>query len=58
MLDRLVAELGPTVFVKPANMGSSIGVSKATGIDELRAALDDALQLRRPDGRRGVRRRP
>ncbi len=43
LLDRLVAELGPTVFVKPANMGSSIGVSKATGTDELRHALDDAL---------------
>lgn len=43
LLDRLVAELGPTVFVKPANMGSSIGVSKATGIDELRVAIDAAL---------------
>jgi D-alanine-D-alanine ligase len=44
VLDRLIAELGPTVFVKPANMGSSIGVSRATGTEELRAALDDALQ--------------
>ncbi len=43
LLERLVAELGPTVFVKPANMGSSIGVSRATGTDELRHALDDAL---------------
>lgn len=43
LLDRLVAQLGPTVFVKPANMGSSIGVSKATGVDELRAAVDEAL---------------
>jgi D-alanine-D-alanine ligase len=43
LLDRLVAQLGPTVFVKPANMGSSIGVSKATGVDELRAAIDEAL---------------
>ena len=43
-LARLVAELGPTVFVKPANMGSSIGVTKATGVDELTAALDDAFR--------------
>lgn len=27
--------LGPTVFVKPANMGSSVGVSKARHLDEL-----------------------
>ncbi len=44
LLDRLIAELGPTVFVKPANMGSSIGVSRATGIDELRAALEEAMR--------------
>jgi len=44
LLDRLIVELGPTVFVKPSNMGSSIGVSKATGVDALRAALDDALR--------------
>lgn len=43
LLDRLVAELGPTVFVKPANMGSSIGVSRATGVAELRSAIDQAL---------------
>ena len=29
--------------MKPANMGSSVGVSKATGVDELRAAIDEAL---------------
>jgi D-alanine-D-alanine ligase len=44
LLERLVAELGPTVFVKPANMGSSIGVTKATGVDQLAAALDDAFR--------------
>jgi D-alanine-D-alanine ligase len=43
LVDRLLVELGPTVFVKPANMGSSIGVSRATGPDELRAAVDQAL---------------
>lgn len=44
LLDRLVTELGPTVFVKPANMGSSIGVTKATGTTELRVALDQAFR--------------
>lgn len=44
LLARLVAELGPTLFVKPANMGSSIGVTKATGVEELGAALVDALR--------------
>jgi len=44
LLDRLIVDLGPTVFVKPANMGSSIGVSKATGVEALRAALDEALR--------------
>ncbi|HSL58974.1 MAG TPA: D-alanine--D-alanine ligase family protein [Acidimicrobiales bacterium] len=40
--DELVAELGLPVFVKPANLGSSIGVSKAHDLDELRAALEVA----------------
>ena len=39
----LVAELGLPVFVKPANMGSSVGVSKATTVEELRAAIEVAL---------------
>ena len=37
-------ELGPTVFVKPANMGSSIGVSKATGAEALLEALSEAFE--------------
>lgn len=36
----LLRELGDTVFVKPANMGSSVGVSRATTVEEVRAALD------------------
>ena len=36
--------LGWPVFVKPANMGSSIGISKVTGPDHLSAALDLALR--------------
>jgi D-alanine-D-alanine ligase len=42
-LDGLEHELGYPMFVKPANMGSSVGVSKARDRDELRAALDLAL---------------
>ncbi len=36
-------QLGLPVFVKPANMGSSIGVSRAADVDELDAALDLAF---------------
>jgi D-alanine-D-alanine ligase len=35
--------LGFPVFVKPANMGSSVGVSKANSIDEMRSAVQHAL---------------
>jgi D-alanine-D-alanine ligase len=35
--------LGLPVFVKPANMGSSIGVAKATDLDEMDGALDAAF---------------
>jgi D-alanine-D-alanine ligase len=43
LVDRLLLELGPTLFVKPANMGSSIGVSKTQGPSELLAALELAF---------------
>jgi D-alanine-D-alanine ligase len=36
-------ELGLSVFVKPANMGSSVGVSKAQSVEELRDAIHLAL---------------
>ena len=41
--DALAAELGLPCFVKPANMGSSVGVSKAHDVAELREAIDHAL---------------
>jgi D-alanine-D-alanine ligase len=41
---QLVDELGFPLFVKPANMGSSVGVSKARDTDELRVALTNAAQ--------------
>jgi D-alanine-D-alanine ligase len=40
---RVEAELGYPCFVKPSNMGSSIGVSKARARPELRAAIEHAL---------------
>lgn len=40
---RVAAELGFPCFVKPANMGSSVGVSKAHDASELDAAIDLAL---------------
>lgn len=36
-------DLGLPVFVKPANMGSSVGVSKASTVEALREAIDHAL---------------
>ena len=44
MVVDLLKDLGPTVFVKPANMGSSIGVSKATDESSLIDALATAAR--------------
>jgi D-alanine-D-alanine ligase len=43
----LVAELGLPLFVKPANMGSSVGVSKVKAASELRQALEAAFSYDR-----------
>ncbi len=43
--DRVVAELALPAFVKPANMGSSVGVTKAHDRAELLAAVDRALEF-------------
>lgn len=43
LVDDIIADLGLPVFVKPANMGSSIGVSKAKTAEQLHAAVDVAL---------------
>jgi D-alanine-D-alanine ligase len=40
---RIVESIGIPCFVKPANMGSSVGVSKVTTPEELIAALDAAF---------------
>ena len=42
--DRAIEALGLPVFVKPANLGSSVGVTKAHDRAELLDALDDALR--------------
>ena len=44
VLDRAEAALGYPIFVKPANAGSSVGVSKAAGRAALSTALDTALR--------------
>lgn len=41
------AELGYPLFVKPANLGSSVGISKVRGPEELDAALTLAFSLDR-----------
>ena len=41
--DEVAAELGFPIFVKPANMGSSIGVTKAHDRDELKQSIATAL---------------
>jgi D-alanine-D-alanine ligase len=40
---RLATELGLPCFVKPSNMGSSVGVTKAHDAEELRDAIEYAL---------------
>ncbi len=41
---RVAASLGLPVFVKPAELGSSVGVSNPTTEDELRLGIKDALR--------------
>lgn len=42
VLDEILGQLQPPYFVKPANLGSSIGITKATDRDSLANALDVA----------------
>ena len=41
---RVAAEIGFPCFVKPANLGSSVGISKVKTADELPAGLDEAAR--------------
>ncbi len=43
-LDDIAEKLGYPIFVKPANAGSSVGITKAHDRDELQGALELALQ--------------
>jgi D-alanine-D-alanine ligase len=45
--DAACAELGFPVFVKPANLGSSVGISKARNCEELKAAMELARSFDR-----------
>ncbi len=47
LCDELEADLGYPCFVKPANLGSSVGIAKATNRKELEAALDSAASYDR-----------
>jgi D-alanine-D-alanine ligase len=47
LMHTVVARLGFPVFVKPANLGSSVGISKAKHATELKAAIDLAAQFDR-----------
>jgi len=43
-LDKIVQKFSLPVFVKPANLGSSIGISKAHNLKELEKAIIDAFK--------------
>jgi D-alanine-D-alanine ligase len=45
--ERIIARLGYPVFVKPANLGSSVGISKATNESEFSDAVADAARYDR-----------
>ncbi len=47
VINRIEAALPYPIFVKPANMGSSVGVSKARNSDELRTAMQEAAHFDR-----------
>lgn len=47
MIERCEKALSWPMFVKPANLGSSVGISKATNRDELVKAIELALQYDR-----------
>ncbi|MDD3168480.1 MAG: D-alanine--D-alanine ligase [Eubacteriales bacterium] len=46
-IDRVEKFLPYPIFVKPANMGSSVGISKAKNTGELRAAIKEAVKYDR-----------
>jgi len=47
VIKKIARRLGYPVFVKPANLGSSVGISKAQDRSELREAINDAARYDR-----------
>ena len=47
LCDDIEAEIGYPCFVKPANLGSSVGIAKVRSREELETALDDAARYDR-----------
>jgi D-alanine-D-alanine ligase len=47
VLERVASDVGYPAFVKPANLGSSVGISRATDAQSLRNALDVAVSYDR-----------
>ena len=43
-LNNIESKLNYPIFVKPANLGSSVGISKATNRDELLSGIEEALK--------------
>ena len=43
--DETAKELGTTLFIKPCNMGSSVGVSRATNEAEFKNAIEEAFKF-------------
>lgn len=44
-LHEIIDDLKFPIFVKPANLGSSVGVSKAKNLEELQSAINQAFQF-------------
>src|SRR5699024_3594541 len=42
--EKIVEQLGTPLFIKPANQGSSVGVSKVTTKEEFDACIDSAFE--------------
>src|SRR5947209_4460544 len=47
ILERVKSEIGFQCFVKPANLGSSVGISRASDAESLKAAIDLAARFDR-----------
>jgi len=46
-LEKIVQTLAFPIFVKPANLGSSVGISKAENMEQLKKAMDFAFEFDR-----------